>query len=93
MSNSAATHFNKVALRGGTAAVVTYLIIAALFELIWLLPMDTTERWLTAVHVSVITLLTAVFWTLAAHRLILVVGILLGIAAMAPALLIIMMTR
>lgn len=61
----------RFAIRSGVAAVPTYLLIVAVFEIIWKLPLDTTEQWMSAFYLCVIIVLAAIFWSVSAYRMIL----------------------
>lgn len=79
----------RLTLRCCIASVVTCLLVIAIFELTWHLPLNTTERWLTAVHLSAIAMFLALLWVLAKYRLVLLNVWLMVLGAILPTLFII----
>lgn len=82
-------HLYKLAARCSLATAMAYLLVMAVFKLTWLLPLDNTERWLTAIHFSAVTILIAMLWALVKYRLTLLNAVLLGLGAAFPTLFII----
>lgn len=78
-----------VILRSGVASLLAYLLIVAICEITWRLPLDMTEQWLTIFHFSAVAVVVALMWSLTANRMILMNGSLMALGTILPALLII----